>query len=73
MLGVRAFRRTVELVIGYLLIFGGLAIAAPAALVVILGLMIGGVSTQILTLAGGLALTALGLAFVLIVDRGVPV
>jgi nitrate/nitrite transporter NarK len=70
---MRAFRRTVGLVVGYVMIVGGLGVAVPAAFFVLLGLANGGVSSQLLAvLAGGLALIALGLVEVHLTDRQKP-
>jgi hypothetical protein len=62
-------QRRISFVVGYLLVFGGLAVAVPAAFFVALGLAMGGISNQIAPLAGGLALSALGLAEVYLTDR----
>jgi hypothetical protein len=45
---MRAFRRTVGLVVGYLMIVVGLAVAVPAALFVLIGLANGGASSELL-------------------------
>jgi hypothetical protein len=70
---MRAFRRTVGLVVGYLMIVVGLAVAVPAALFVLIGLANGGASSELLAvLAGGLALIALGLVEVHLTDHPRP-
>lgn len=65
-------RRTVGLVVGYLLIFSGLVIAAPAGFFVLLKLSTGDTSSQLVPLAGGLALSGLGIAQVYLTDRFRP-